>query len=317
MNNKYTIESRLSISDDLQACLCIQGENISRFNSIYPKQIDHWCPAGIPVPFLETEEALEGHLTGKKGDWAAIVTHGEEILGYMLCLVDQNQKHLRLPYQGPHVSPSISFVTAGKALVQFVMNQAREMNLQTASVFLHDLPDEVGIRRKLFKDCGFENVLRLEMVGTQFDLDPGERSLTLQSADEIGREAFYLAEVVSGAFKSIQESEESCDISQRMWQVDLRIDWLAAYDDDDLVGTLRTAVTKDGTGVIDELSVTEKHRGRGIGKQLLTRAMESLKGRTEVVWLDTDEGNDTARRLYEWAGFHVHHVHGGMMTQVK
>jgi len=35
------------------------------------------------------------------------------------------------------------------------------------------------------------------------------------------------------------------------------------------------------------------------------------------VWLDVDQDNLPAVRLYQWAGFRVHHLHGGMVRRME
>ena len=55
---------------------------------------------------------------------------------------------------------------------------------------------------------------------------------------------------------------------------------------------------------ITEVQVLENHRGQGIGRRLLAYALGCLKeSDIEVVYIDTREDNEVARRLYESAGF--------------
>ncbi len=55
---------------------------------------------------------------------------------------------------------------------------------------------------------------------------------------------------------------------------------------------------------IEEVQVLRKHRGRGVGKRLLTSALNRLMASgVEAIYIDTTEGNDVARHLYEAAGF--------------
>ena len=56
---------------------------------------------------------------------------------------------------------------------------------------------------------------------------------------------------------------------------------------------------------IEEVQVLQEHRGRGVGKRLLTTALNRLTASgVDAVYIETTEGNDVARRLYEGAGFH-------------
>lgn len=57
---------------------------------------------------------------------------------------------------------------------------------------------------------------------------------------------------------------------------------------------------------IVEVQVVERHRGLGVGRQLLAYALERLKGSgIQVVHVDTTEDNAAARCLYEGAGFRL------------
>ncbi len=55
---------------------------------------------------------------------------------------------------------------------------------------------------------------------------------------------------------------------------------------------------------IEEVQVSQKQRGRGVGKRLLTTALNRLTASgVEAIYIETTEDNDVARRLYEGAGF--------------
>ncbi len=57
---------------------------------------------------------------------------------------------------------------------------------------------------------------------------------------------------------------------------------------------------------IEEVQVLRKHRARGVGKRLLTTALNRLRaGGVGAIYIETTEGNDIARRLYEGAGFRL------------
>ena len=45
--------------------------------------------------------------------------------------------------------------------------------------------------------------------------------------------------------------------------------------------------------------------------------LSRLIGKTEVVWLDVDHDNVPALRVYERAGFQVHHRSGGMVLELS
>ncbi|HKW09767.1 MAG TPA: GNAT family N-acetyltransferase [Gemmatimonadaceae bacterium] len=86
---------------------------------------------------------------------------------------------------------------------------------------------------------------------------------------------------------------------------------LAVALDDDLVVGMASAVhyvhpDKPPQLWINEVSVAETHRERGLGKQLLNCLIELAEelSCTEA-WVLTDRGNLAARRLYESAGAEV------------
>jgi ribosomal protein S18 acetylase RimI-like enzyme len=69
--------------------------------------------------------------------------------------------------------------------------------------------------------------------------------------------------------------------------------------------TLRKTLLHRGlSGVITELIVTEKYRGKGIGKQLIFTAIKYCKklGCCEVE-VSTEQSNMSARELYKRSGF--------------
>ncbi len=55
---------------------------------------------------------------------------------------------------------------------------------------------------------------------------------------------------------------------------------------------------------IEEVQVLRKHRGRRVGKRLLTTALNRLRASgVGAIYIETTEDNDIAQRLYEGAGF--------------
>lgn len=86
---------------------------------------------------------------------------------------------------------------------------------------------------------------------------------------------------------------------------------LVAEDHGDVLGYAYAAVEghdymalRGPAGVLHDLVVEPAYRGRGIGRKLLDAALAALAtlGAPRVV-LSTAAGNDSARRLYERAGF--------------
>ena len=68
--------------------------------------------------------------------------------------------------------------------------------------------------------------------------------------------------------------------------------------------TRKTILHPAPSGLIDELVITKKYRGKNIGKQLLLAAIEKCKkfGCCEVE-VSTETGNTKAREFYEKCGF--------------
>jgi len=61
-----------------------------------------------------------------------------------------------------------------------------------------------------------------------------------------------------------------------------------------------------GEAEILSVAVASARRGRGLARALLNLHMRRLAGLgAQAVFLEVDEGNEPARRLYEWAGFGV------------
>jgi [ribosomal protein S18]-alanine N-acetyltransferase len=54
------------------------------------------------------------------------------------------------------------------------------------------------------------------------------------------------------------------------------------------------------------IAVAASHRGRGLSRDLLLTHLGHLAGRgVRTVFLEVEENNQPARRLYEWAGFGI------------
>ena len=61
---------------------------------------------------------------------------------------------------------------------------------------------------------------------------------------------------------------------------------------------------------VEEFQVMDKFRGRGIGRKLLTYALQQMKeAGVEAVYLRTREGNTPAQNLYESVGFRPYSRH--------
>lgn len=58
-------------------------------------------------------------------------------------------------------------------------------------------------------------------------------------------------------------------------------------------------------GIIDLIAVKENHRGRGIGKMLVMKGIETIFNRVDGLYVSTQISNIPALRLYEGLGFKV------------
>jgi len=321
-----TIEARIADRRDYRDLVRIRAEWLDRFVADHPAP-ERWSPAGARVPELEDEYLLAKHLPrpdrldpdtlARQNDcWAALATKDGKALGYILWRIDLEKRGLEICTNTPRVVEGPDLAEPGSTLVDLLLHHAREQNLKQVTVRLQGFPGEVGPLVELYHDHGFAGDLRWQMVSRQFDLDPGTHRLTFRSAADIGLDAFFEAEVISGQAASPEESKEDCEISQKMWlSVEPGTDWFVGYEAGEVVGTVRTAVTATGVGVLDAISVAAEHRGRGLGRELLARGVASLRGRTDVVWLDVDHDNVPALRLYEWAGFKLLQRHGTLTTE--
>jgi len=118
-----------------------------------------------------------------------------------------------------------------------------------------------------------------------------------------------LAELVN----AMQESE-SFDISKaiencRILLNDANYNLLVAKAGDSVVGfvdftTRKTALHPAPCGLIDELIVTEDYRGQGIGRQLISAAVDECRqlGCCEIE-VSTQKTNAKAREFYKSLGF--------------
>lgn len=78
---------------------------------------------------------------------------------------------------------------------------------------------------------------------------------------------------------------------------------LVALDGDEIVGYVNPVVD-DGEGWIGGVGVAPKHRGRGIGKQLMLEGERLCRSKgVSVITLEVIEGNDRAQKLYEDLGY--------------
>jgi ribosomal protein S18 acetylase RimI-like enzyme len=91
--------------------------------------------------------------------------------------------------------------------------------------------------------------------------------------------------------------------------------WLGAFDDGALVGCVglagRYRVKEYHNATVVGMMVHPRARSRGVGKQLLDALLERARALPRLTHIDltVTQGNDSAQRLYEAAGFTVFGVH--------
>lgn len=71
----------------------------------------------------------------------------------------------------------------------------------------------------------------------------------------------------------------------------------------------KTVFHRGGTALINELIVTRKHRGRGIGTKLVEAAVREAKARgMDEIEVGTEKGNGRAIGFYQANGFDEEYV---------
>ena len=72
-----------------------------------------------------------------------------------------------------------------------------------------------------------------------------------------------------------------------------------------IIGFAVSRIAADEAEILS-IAVDAKHRGRGLSRNLLLTHLGHLAGRgVRSIFLEVEENNQPARRLYEWAGFGV------------
>lgn len=79
--------------------------------------------------------------------------------------------------------------------------------------------------------------------------------------------------------------------------------WITAHDSDVLVGFVNVAWDGGVHFFLLDTTVHPDHQRRGIGSELVRRAIERCRGKGE--WIHVDADDELMRRLYLPAGFRV------------
>jgi ribosomal protein S18 acetylase RimI-like enzyme len=315
-NGAFPVTIREATRADYHAMVLLRARWLDEFVMVRPAD-QRWCPAACPVPDIEDERTLLKHITGADGRSAFVIEIRGRLSAYILCRVDEANRTLRIEGQTPRVLPGVCMEETYGQLLERAVQQALRSGLVKVKARFHGFPDEVEPLRRPFQARGFTGECKFEMVTHALQLDPGPECLLFRSADQIGLDAFCEAEAACGYCSSVQRCRENGEFSRKMWNVTPSTDWLAAYAGAALLGTVRVAVSREGIGVLDAIAVAPERRGRGIGHALLARGLAALVGRTDVVRLDVHHDNPAAIRLYQRAGFRVHHVHGDLSKDLS
>lgn len=306
--------TRVADEGCLQDCLRVRSSWVRWFRKLVPQDL-LWCPAECPVPRLEDEETVRAHLLDPQSAlWGVVWEDQGHVQGYLLCRSEEEHGRLAIISQSPRISERVDFATVGGELISCALTEGARRGLSRADLFFHGPSVEISALVELYRHQGFaipSGSPRLEMIRHRSLPIPEAASIQLRSASDVGLSAFFEADAAIRGV-SADQSREDLEFSKRMWIIDPNTDWMLAYDNSEVAGVVETAVTKSGVGVIDHLEVKEDCRGRGYGRSLLAYAVAHLASRSEFIWLDVDRDNAPALRLYQRAGFVVHHEHGSL-----
>ncbi len=309
-NILMNVTIRKGTSDDLAGCTDVRADWLGRFQ-IFHAEGECTCPAGLPVPWIETIDQLRSHLaTADRGHALIAGAPGKQIAAYLLYQINEDRGEVVIRGHQPKWRDG-AFAAAG-AVLDHLLDHLGQLPARRVSVALHGFAWETGMLRMLYGARGFHGNLRFEMLSRSFNLDAGRPKVSVRMLEVSDPEAFYDAEVTVGRFGSAEESRDDCEMSRKMWLVAPARDWVIACVHGQVVGTVRVAVTRNQIGVLDGLHVREDSRGKGIGRALLCKALHTLKDRTNVIWLDVDDDNEPAISLYRAAGFRIQHYSSTM-----
>ena len=87
--------------------------------------------------------------------------------------------------------------------------------------------------------------------------------------------------------------------------------WMVRLEDGAVVGSVALTPPEHRVTTLKRMYLRPEHRGRGLGRQLLTLAIAtSRRDGCRLIVLDTSDRQTDAIRLYEAAGFRLHHTSG-------
>jgi GNAT superfamily N-acetyltransferase len=112
------------------------------------------------------------------------------------------------------------------------------------------------------------------------------------------------------SFRLAEDSQEALDA-----YVDLGVVWVARADDGEVVGHLQVVPRADDVWEVANTALVEAHRGRGVGRALLERAVEEARAaRIRRVILATATADVGNLRCYQRCGFRMTQVVRDVVT---
>ena len=85
-----------------------------------------------------------------------------------------------------------------------------------------------------------------------------------------------------------------------------------------LIGMVLCSRVGADVGHITQICIAQQHRGRGLGRVLLTKSAQRLRAQSfKALTLTVTEDNQQAMRLYEWFGFTLRHRFDGVVLEPR
>lgn len=108
------------------------------------------------------------------------------------------------------------------------------------------------------------------------------------------------------AIVEIENAAMSCPWSLKSYEEAISSDhsFIMVAEDDGQIAAFSVFYLTPPEAELPDIVVDEKYRGQGLGRQLLSKALEELEGRgIDTIFLEVRVSNTPARTLYEHMGF--------------
>ena len=120
--------------------------------------------------------------------------------------------------------------------------------------------------------------------------------------NELKKHHVEVAGVFSPVFARADWESRRADLERKAFDDKLRVDLVTCGSE--LIAYIVSTINHNGMGEIDSLCVGEQYRGRGIGKELIRRALDWMSSEgAKSYTLQVVHGNDRAMSLYQSLGF--------------